>query len=73
MTPNERAAEMISKAMIEAGFTQLDLAPASGLSRSTICNILAAKRGISVTTLFTAVEACGFEIIELRVRRKSGS
>lgn len=70
LEPRFRVAEWIEKAMKEAGIGQRELAERMGVQRPTASRIVNGKRNIRVDTLFDAIEACGFEIVELRVRKK---
>jgi DNA-binding phage protein len=72
MTPAERASEWILHAMREAGVNQSQLSRQSGIARAAVCRALKGRRNLRVSSIFGLIEACGFEIVELRVRRKNG-
>ena len=73
MTPEERAAQWIDRAMEVAGISQSELGRRMKQSPANISRLLSGRRDMRVSTLFAAIEGCEFEITELRVVRKKGA
>lgn len=71
MNPSEKSAAWIAKAMKLAGISQKELARRMGVAPSSVCTILSGKHRMRVDTLFRMIEACGFEIQELRAKKKA--
>jgi transcriptional regulator with XRE-family HTH domain len=65
-----RAAAWIAKAMAMAGVNQSELARRMGVQASYVSRMLKARNNMPIGTLFRAIDACGLEIVELRVRKK---
>lgn len=68
MSDENYASRWLGHALERSGITQTALAEKSGISRAHICRILKGSRAVSLRTLIHLIEACGFEIIELRVK-----
>jgi transcriptional regulator with XRE-family HTH domain len=56
--------------MRESGIEEREVAHRSGMSRSALRNLVAGKHSARMDTFFAIIDACDFEIVELRVRRK---
>jgi transcriptional regulator with XRE-family HTH domain len=69
MNPRERAAQMVGKAISLSGLTQKEIAERAGMDASNLVKYTKGNKGMTVDVLFRIVEACGLEVIELRVRK----
>ncbi|HWH59313.1 MAG TPA: helix-turn-helix transcriptional regulator [Terriglobales bacterium] len=69
-TPRERAALMVYKALQMSGKTDSEIARALGMSQGNLTKYVKGYRAMQIDTLFRIVEACGLEIVELRVRKR---
>ena len=66
-----RAGLMIERAITFVGISQHELARRVQLqSHSGVSKMVNGKRDMRVSTLFQLIDACGLDIVELRVRRK---
>lgn len=66
----ERPVEWIRHAMQLSGVSPTQLSRRMQTGHSHLSRILSLKKDFRVSTLFSIIAACGFEIVELRVRRK---
>lgn len=71
VTPRERAAAMVYKALQMSGKTDSEIAHALGMSQGNLTKYVKGYRTMQIDTLFRIVEACGLEIIELRVKKRT--
>jgi transcriptional regulator with XRE-family HTH domain len=65
----EYSARWVSKAMAEAGVSQLELARRLGIASSGISRAVNGRHDLRLATLLRILDACGLEVVELRVRR----
>jgi hypothetical protein len=68
--PAKRAVEWITKTMQLAGITRFELARRLKIRHPNVYDALKGDRNLMMSTLFGYIEACGYEIVELRVRKK---
>lgn len=71
MTPRERAAMIVYKALQMSGKSDSEIARTLGMSQGNLAKYMKGYRSMQIDTLFRIVEACGLEIIELRVRKRT--
>lgn len=71
MTPRERAAVMVFKALQLSGKTDAEIARTLGMSQGNLRKYVKGSRSMQIDTLFRIVEACGLEIVELRVKKRT--
>lgn len=55
--------------MKQAGINQTELAHRTGISCSQISNLVNSRRLAGLETLLKILDACGLEVIELRVKK----
>jgi transcriptional regulator with XRE-family HTH domain len=60
---------MIGKAISLSGLSQKEIADRAGMDASNLVKYTKGTKGMTVAVLFRIVEACGLEVIELRVRK----
>ena len=53
-----------------AGVTRFDLARRLKINHTNVYAVLRGRRNMLMSTLFGYIEACGYEVVELRVRKK---
>ncbi len=70
-SPRERAAQMVYKALQLSGKTDSEIARTLGMSQGNLAKYVKGRRAMQIDTLFRIVEACGLEIIELRVKKRT--
>ena len=69
-TKIEKQAHWIEHAMSISHLNVSELANRLHITHSYLYRILSLKTDVRLSTLFKIIDACGFEIVELRVRRK---
>jgi transcriptional regulator with XRE-family HTH domain len=70
MTPREMSVKWVKKLMEREGINQTKLAARMGVHPNAVSRILSKRFTMKVTTLFRCIEACEYEIVELRVKKK---
>jgi hypothetical protein len=70
---SSRVKEWVEKTMQLAGVDKHELARRLNSSYSVVRRTLGKNNNIMAGTLFRYIEACGYEVVELRVRKKGGS
>lgn len=73
MTARERAALIIFQALQKSGKTDSEIARSIGMSQGNLAKYVKGCRAMQIDTLFRIVEACGLEIVELRVIKRTNS